>query len=119
MVRAGTARRPITPRPRRWSSAELPLAPGAHRGGPGVDGVRGDEPVPAAPARLAAAPVHVQPELITPRLARPGPVIPERRPLGLDRPLEDGDDRTVQGADPRLRERTRGEGGVGTAPEER
>src|SRR5690349_1447653 len=108
MVRAGTARRPITPRPRRWSSAELPLAPGAHRGGPGVDGVRGDEPVPAAPARLAAAAVHVQPELITPRLAGAGPVIPERRPLGLDGPFEDGHDRAVQGAYLPLRERRRG-----------
>src|SRR6185437_5998690 len=96
------------PTPRRSCSAELPLAPRAHRGGPGIDGVRGDEPVSATPARLAAAAVDVQPKLVAPRLSRPGPVIPERRALGFDGPLEDRDDRAVQGADLPPVERRRG-----------
>src|SRR5690348_2871629 len=76
----------------------LPLTPRAHRGRAGIDGVRGDEPVAAAPARLAAAAIDVEPQLITSRLSRPGPVVPERRALGLDGPLENRDDRAMQGA---------------------
>src|SRR5215472_13869953 len=65
--------------------ATLGLAPGAHRGRPGIDGMRGDEPVPAAAAGFAAPSVDVEPELIAPWLSGAGAVIPEGRALRFDR----------------------------------
>src|SRR3989442_3431187 len=58
----------------------LALAARAERRPPEIDVVRRDEPLPALYARLATAAVHLQLELESPGLTRPGAVIAHRGP---------------------------------------